>query len=200
MTKRSFIKMSPRTKQQFEEIRDQARDKIMSAALQLFGTKGYEATTISQIAKEAGYSKGLLYNYYDSKEDLLKELIASLSKGEEEIMKQIVGDNPSVMLENIIRFTFKEFRDNMELWKLITSLAIQVERFAFIHDLAANKLNTYLVLFEQLLTGIGIPHPKQEARILAAVFDGVGMQKLFVKEDYQLDDFEKYLITKYCKQ
>jgi AcrR family transcriptional regulator len=192
--------MSPRSKAQFEEIRDQARDKIMSAALQLFGTKGYEATTISQIAKEAGFSKGLLYNYFDSKEDLLKELVASLSKGEEDIMKQIVSDDPSVMLENIIRFTFKEYRDNMELWRLITSLAIQVERFAFIHDLAVNKLNGYLVLFEQLLTGIGIPHPKEEARILAAVFDGVGWQKLFVKEDYQLDDFEEYLIIKYCSK
>ncbi|MEQ9298314.1 MAG: TetR/AcrR family transcriptional regulator [Cyclobacteriaceae bacterium] len=192
--------MSPRSKAQFEEIRDQARDKIMSAALQLFGTNGYEATTISQIAKAAGYSKGLLYNYFDSKEDLLKELVASLSKGEEELIKQIVNDDPGIMLENIIRYTFKEFRENLELWKLITSLAIQVERFAFIHDLAVNKLNSYLVLFEQLLTGIGIPHPKEEARLLAAAFDGVGMQKLFVKEDYQLDDFEKYLITKYCKQ
>lgn len=199
MTNRSVIKMSPRTKEQFEEIRDQSKDKIMSAALQLFGTNGYEATTISQIAKEAGYSKGLLYNYFDSKEALLKELIASLSKGEHEMMEKIVSDDPGKMLENIIRYTFKEFKNNLELWKLITSLAIQVERFAFIHDLAVNKLNGYLRLFEDLLTRIGIPNPKQEARILAAVFDGVGMQKLFVKEDYELDELEEYLIEKYCR-
>ncbi len=200
MTNRLVIKMSPRSKAQFEEIRDLAREKIMSAALQLFGTNGYEATTISQIAKEAGYSKGLLYNYFDSKEELLKELVASLSKGDEDLMKQIVHDDPAIMLENIIRYTFKELRENLELWKLITSLAIQVERFAFIHDLAVSKLNGYLILFEQLLTNIGIPNPKEEARVLAAVFDGVGMQKLFVKEDYQLDDFEEYLISKYCKK
>ena len=192
--------MSPRSKAQFEEIRDQARERIMAAALQLFGTNGYEATTISQIAKEAGYSKGLLYNYYDSKEDLLKALIASLIKGEAETMQQIIHEDPAVMLEKIIRYTFRELRENMELWRLVTNLAIQVERFAFIHDLAVNKLNAYLGLFEQLLADIGVPHPRQEARLLAAVFDGVGMQKLFVREDYPLDDLEEYLITKYCNQ
>ncbi|MEM8893204.1 MAG: TetR/AcrR family transcriptional regulator [Bacteroidota bacterium] len=192
--------MSPRTKEQFEEIRDQSREKIMAAALQLFGTNGYEATSISQIAKEAGYSKGLLYNYYESKEDLLRQLIDSLREGEQELMAKIVNDDPGIMLENIIRFTFKELRDNLDLWKLITSLAIQVERFSFIHDLAVGKLQGYLVLFEDLLSRIGVPHPKQEAQILAALFDGIGLQKLFVKNDYELDELEDFLVDKYIKR
>ncbi len=172
----------------------------MAAALQLFGTNGYEATTINQIAREAGYSKGLLYNYFDSKEDLLKELIDSLKEGEHDMMDKVVDDDPGVMLENIIRFTFKELSDKMELWKLITSLAIQVERFSFVHELAVNKLNTYLTIFEDLLSRIGVPNAKAEAQMLLAMFDGLGMQKLFVKTDYQLDDFEEFLIDKYCRR
>ena len=47
----------------------------MDAALELFVTYGYQGTTISQIAKKASVSKGLLYNYFKSKEELLHEII-----------------------------------------------------------------------------------------------------------------------------
>lgn len=67
--------MSPRTKEQFEEIRKEKSRQIVSAALELFATHGYEATSINMIANKAGISKGLLYTYFESKESLLFELI-----------------------------------------------------------------------------------------------------------------------------
>ena len=65
----------PRTKKQFEEIRKSSREKILSVALELFAKKGYHATSISQIALKAKISKGLMYNYFASKEKLLNEII-----------------------------------------------------------------------------------------------------------------------------
>ena len=41
----------------------------------LFESQGYFATTIEQITIEAGVSKGLVYNYFESKEELLAGLI-----------------------------------------------------------------------------------------------------------------------------
>ena len=74
MTERLIIKaMSPRTKQQFEDIREEKRSLIMKVALELFAEEGYHNTSISKIASRAGISKGLLYNYFDSKEDLIKD-------------------------------------------------------------------------------------------------------------------------------
>ncbi len=49
--------MSPRTKAQFEEIRQKSRENIENIALELFALKGYHATSISQIAKKAGISR-----------------------------------------------------------------------------------------------------------------------------------------------
>ena len=67
--------MSPRTKEQFAEMREQKSQLISEKALELFAEHGYEATSISMIAKEAGVSKGLIYNYFSSKEEILKEII-----------------------------------------------------------------------------------------------------------------------------
>lgn len=50
-------------------------EKILDAALMLFSTQGFYATTIPDIAKAMGMSVGNLYNYFSSKEVLAKEII-----------------------------------------------------------------------------------------------------------------------------
>jgi len=67
--------MSPRTPQQFREIREGKKTLIMDVALQQFAGEGYFKTTIDHIARHAGISKGLMYNYFESKESLLSAII-----------------------------------------------------------------------------------------------------------------------------
>ena len=62
--------MSPRSQQQFKEMRESRKQQIMDAALELFAREGYSHCSISKLAAHAGISKGLMYNYFDSKEDL----------------------------------------------------------------------------------------------------------------------------------
>jgi AcrR family transcriptional regulator len=54
------------------------RQHILTCALHLFGTKGYEETTMRDIAAEAGYSPGLAYRYFSSKEELVLGLYQNL--------------------------------------------------------------------------------------------------------------------------
>lgn len=67
--------MSPRTSKQFEEIREEKKTLIMDTALEHFARNGYHATTIAHVARHAGISKGLMYNYFRSKEELLSAII-----------------------------------------------------------------------------------------------------------------------------
>ncbi len=50
--------------------------ELIDAALDLFVEKGFSATRIEEVASRAGVSKGTLYLYYASKEDLLKAVIS----------------------------------------------------------------------------------------------------------------------------
>jgi AcrR family transcriptional regulator len=47
------------------------RSQILGAAIELFGRRGYHATTIREIAERAGVSTGLVYQYFGDKEDVL---------------------------------------------------------------------------------------------------------------------------------
>lgn len=59
------------------EIAALHREKILSAAQELFGTKGYLQTTIDDISCAAGYSRRTIYAYYSGKDDLLHAIIAN---------------------------------------------------------------------------------------------------------------------------
>lgn len=50
-------------------------NEILNAADQLFFSKGYQATTINDIAKKVGVAQGMLYYYFNSKEEVLETLL-----------------------------------------------------------------------------------------------------------------------------
>jgi AcrR family transcriptional regulator len=60
-------------RQRRKEARPQ---ELLDAALELFGEKGFAATRTEEVAERAGVSKGTLYLYYPSKEELLKAVIS----------------------------------------------------------------------------------------------------------------------------
>jgi AcrR family transcriptional regulator len=65
----------PRTKEENERIRRMTKEKIRIAAMELFMKQGYHPTSVDDVAKHAGISKGLLYNYYKGKEELLATMV-----------------------------------------------------------------------------------------------------------------------------
>jgi len=54
------------------EYKEEARNRILTATLKTLLAKGYSKTTMNDIAEEVGVSKAALYQYYDSKESLIK--------------------------------------------------------------------------------------------------------------------------------
>ena len=55
--------------------KDARPSELASAALELFVERGFAATRLDDVAKRAGVSKGTLYLYFDSKDDLFKAII-----------------------------------------------------------------------------------------------------------------------------
>ena len=59
------------SKEKQQQIHEMRRKQIVEAAITLFDTQGYADTKISDITEKAGISKGLVYRYFKSKEDIL---------------------------------------------------------------------------------------------------------------------------------
>lgn len=118
--------MSPRTSKQYEEIREEKRALIMDTALEHFANEGYYATTINHIAKYAGISKGLMYNYFESKEALLKAII---HKSFAEVYNYFDIDRDGYLSEEEFEFFVRKvnvmLKDKRSFWRLLFQLLMQ---------------------------------------------------------------------------
>jgi hypothetical protein len=134
--------MSPRTPKQFKEIREEKRTLIMDVALEHFAKEGYYNTPISHIAKHAGISKGLMYNYFESKEDLLTEIInRSLHDLAENFDPDKDGRLSEDEFELFIRKLFALLRENQAFWRLFYQLLMQSEVRKLLIDATISLLN-----------------------------------------------------------
>lgn len=91
------------------ERRKQSRPaELVAAALDLFVERGYAATRLDEVAARARVSKGTLYLYFDSKEDLFKavvrERIVPLLEASRRALQQ-----PEASSESLIRQFFREW-------------------------------------------------------------------------------------------
>ena len=71
----------PRTKEAFQQIRDESRQHILDIAAEVFAGKGLAHTKISDLAEAAGVSQGLLYRYFIDKDDLFIALLETPVSG-----------------------------------------------------------------------------------------------------------------------
>jgi AcrR family transcriptional regulator len=118
--------MSPRTPQQFKEMREEKMTLIMDVALEHFANEGYFRTTINHIARHAGISKGLMYNYFESKEALLKAII---HKSITEVLNYFDTNKDGYLSEEEFEFFVRKInvmlKEKRSFWRLFFQLLMQ---------------------------------------------------------------------------
>ncbi|MGW1216100.1 TetR/AcrR family transcriptional regulator [Streptomyces sp. NPDC002499] len=67
--------MSPRSASVNEELRRRSRERLLQAALEVVGERGYEATTLADIADRAGSARGLVSYYFPGKRQLVQSAV-----------------------------------------------------------------------------------------------------------------------------
>ena len=191
----------PRSKEQFKEMREKTRKVILENALKLFATKGYHGTSINDIAKAAGISKGLAYNYFESKQQLMEALFEQMfdiGKEFEDILDSKL--DPYEKLRELIEFSFHYIEGNEEFWRLYISFVLQPEIIEQ-GKKVTNEFNTKILKkFEQTLKQAGLKKPSIEARILGALFDGIGLDYFIDKENFPLRKIKKFILERYSEE
>lgn len=66
--------------------------------------------------------------------------------------------------------------------------------------MATEKMKGYTVFIKELLVKIDYPNPEGESKLVGAIFDGIAIQYLVIRDDYPLVEMEKFLIDKYCRK
>ncbi len=84
------------------------REQLLLVARRIFAERGFQATTMDDIAKEAGFTKPILYQYFESKTDLYREIVTQTAQKLLESLDAAVSsvESPRTKIEVAFRIYF----------------------------------------------------------------------------------------------
>ena len=103
--------------------RERRRRRILMAATELFATHGFTKTTVDEIARRAGVSKGLVYDHYDSKDELLRAVWSEqVEAWMRETRRRVKYSEGSVAdaIGDVVAVSVRHARDNPLLGRILS--------------------------------------------------------------------------------
>lgn len=171
------------------------KQKLFDAAMKLFESQGYFATTVQQITVEAGVSKGLVYNYFKSKEELLAGLIAETTDKMESVAETL---DPSLSIDESLSLFIDNFLHYLQGEKKFLKLQLTLMLMPELKDVVSKPLQQRAELLLKMQTGwfeqANIIEPENKARLFLAMLDGVALHYLSIYEHYPLTSIKPQLI------
>jgi len=105
-------------------LKDNIKENIYKAAIEEFSKKGFLKTKIQDIAKKARISVGLIYSYYNSKEDLFATIVGPIYREiiepmQREERNQVKRGNPSNFFEQELIFILQLFETRRDIFLML---------------------------------------------------------------------------------
>jgi AcrR family transcriptional regulator len=182
--------------------KEQRKLEIALIALELFAEKGFESASISQIAEAAGIGKGTVYEYFESKEELIHaSLLAWVDRMSREAEEGIVNvEEPVDRLKAFVRSITDNFVSDERTIKLVIamfqSLLVSGKELLH-HDLIREAFGDFRkVIIDTLLDGVskGVFRPEiardaeKIAINLAAYLDGIALHHFISRDFFDLEE------------
>jgi AcrR family transcriptional regulator len=97
------------------------REQLLLVARKIFAERGFQATTMDDIAKEAGFTKPILYQYFDSKTELYREIVNQTAAKLLTSLRDAVGqvDSPRAKIEVAFRVYFEMVVSETDAFRIL---------------------------------------------------------------------------------
>ncbi|MDD1724498.1 MAG: TetR/AcrR family transcriptional regulator [Methanospirillum sp.] len=153
----------------FPTYRDEIRKKIITEAFAVFLEKGFEKTTLDEIAARLEVTKPALYRYFKNKDDLFMASIVEIGVAEYEHFQEILftGDdimaNAGTYFDAVLAFSWKYQILTLDIFKMM-------RRNRSFRDLHPDYHEKFILMMQTGFEGQiqkGIIHPDFDSRTLA---------------------------------
>jgi len=153
------------------EYKEEAKAKIVKAARLVFARKGYHEATMDDVAKEVGVSKGALYSYFESKEDILKEISLEGHQTLRNILMETSNfNNLEVALEEVYNKITTQFKGNLHMHFEVVALSS--------HDPKIRKI-IFQDYKKDIITVKAFVEEKKEQGVIRTDIDAETLAELF---------------------
>jgi AcrR family transcriptional regulator len=177
-------------------------ERLLNAGMKLFVKKGYKGSSVAEITKDAGLTRGALYCHYEAKEHLAREIIKLF---EEKYLNRMIAyvekedGSPLQKFEKMMRFNVWFAGENSDLCLFMTMISAEMCG-------SRNRLEPHLKSvyrkWSEFITGIlkdgkrtgefkKEVDPQMMAWVIIGVHDGVLLQKEMNREAIELRSYTK---------
>jgi AcrR family transcriptional regulator len=182
------------------DVSEERKDQILNAARKTFSTKGIYKTRMSDIAETSGLSKGALYWYFKSKDDIILSLLEKIFEPELKDLKKVLAeDRPTA--EKLLGYAERYGQDIANTLKWMP-LIYDFIALAFRQEKIKQAISIYyqkhLKLLEDLIQqGIDLGEFQAESALQAAFAMGSIVEGTILLWMYEPDniDIKEHVIS-----
>jgi AcrR family transcriptional regulator len=168
--------MSPKVPQAYLEAR---RAEILEAAAKCFMEKGFHNTTMQDIYQASNLSPGAVYNYFNSKEDIVAAAAELSQQRNNTLFTEAASGNPDRALSNLVHlFLARAGSVDMALYSEANHNGRIHEALRKGQDAVAAKLVELIQYNQQAGIFNDRLNAEAVARVLISIFQGVEIQKI----------------------
>ena len=156
--------------QKVTSMRVSSRERIVEAARSLFHRQGFEATSFSDIAREAGIPRGNFYYHFKSKDELLLAVIERWQGYLREALQRIeaAAPDPLEQIRRMLRVPLEEAVTNVEYGCPLGSLVYELRKAEHPDEVRAQAVGLFDVLADWLAMRLeALGWTSEEARPMA---------------------------------
>ena len=172
---------------------------IINVATQLFSERGFENTPLSAVCEKANVSKGLIFHYFKSKNDLLREIYSETTKKIIEINK-LKDDalNPKEQLLQLLNNFFIQLEADKMFFQLNINMMLQPLTREILNDLIKERSSFIFDSIKKIFDQINSKNSLVLTYILIAELDGIALNYLCIFDNYPLQQIKTQILTKYA--
>jgi AcrR family transcriptional regulator len=153
------------------DYKEIARSNILQASIKVFSKNGFHGATMNEIAKEVGVSKGTLYTYFQSKEDILNEIWILYSQNILDLKNTYKGRDFIDVLEELYAMMVES--PGLQLSFEVTLISQQNEKIKKINQKSYKSKLESLKIFIQDQQENGSVRKDLDADLLAQILTGL---------------------------
>ncbi|NJO43614.1 MAG: TetR/AcrR family transcriptional regulator [Cyanobacteria bacterium CRU_2_1] len=192
----------PRTPAENDRIRRATTEHILATALSLFCEKGYHSTSIEEIAKQAEISKGLLYHYFKSKEDVLAALVDSRINDVLVVMNAAkTKSTPAKQIRHIAEGALDDVQRQMEVFRFYLNLFTQPKLDPVVAKYSQKLMDEQARQFEvqtEMFKKLGVQNPRQRSLYFSSTLQGIMLMYSTYPKNFPLDAVKAQVIAEFC--
>jgi AcrR family transcriptional regulator len=192
----------PRTSADNERIRRATQEHILSTALNLFCKMGYYASSIGDIAAQATISKGLLYHYFKSKEEVLAALVDQRINDVLVVMNAATTKpTPALQIQHIAEGALEDVRRQPDVFRFYLNLFSQPKADPVVAKYTQKLMDEQTSQFEvqtEMFQRLGVANPRQRSLYFSATLQGVMLMFSTYPNSFPLDAVKAQMLEEFC--